>query len=260
MNKLLYNSKLFLKRNSSTILSCAAAAGVIATAVTAVAATPKALRLLREQEEEKGEKLTKTETVKVAGPSYIPSILIGTSTIACIFGANALNKKQQTALVSLYSLLDSSYKTYKTNVKETFGEDADNKIAQTIANKHYDKTILANDNYDGNEPSEKNPDSDTFMDFCTLGFFTSTLDQVVNAEKFLNDILRMRGDVYLNEYKAALGLESTKSDYEMGWNSQLLEENGFDRLILSTEKVKLDNGEDCYVVTVPVDPIMLWEI
>ena len=98
------------------------------------------------------------------------------------------------------------------------------------------------------------------MDFCTLGFFTSTLDQVVNAEKFLNDILRMRGDVYLNEYKAALGLESTKSDYEMGWNSQLLEENGFDRLILSTEKVKLDNGEDCYVVTVPVDPIMLWEI
>ena len=260
MNKLLYNSKLFLKRNSSTILSCAAAAGVIATVVTAVAATPKALRLLKEQEEKKGEKLTKMETVKVAGPSYIPSILIGTSTIACIFGANALNKKQQTALVSLYSLLDSSYKTYKSNVKETFGEDADNKIAQTIANKHYDKTILANDNYDGNEPSEKNPDSDMFMDFCTLGFFTSTLDQVVNAEKFLNDILRMRGDVYLNEYKAALGLESTKSDYEMGWNSQLLEENGFDRLILSTEKVKLDNGEDCYVVTVPVDPIMLWEI
>ena len=259
-DKVLYNTKVFVKRNSSAILCCAAAAGVVATTVVAVKSTPKAMKLIQEREEEKGEKLTKLEVVKVAGPTYVPSILLGVSTIACIFGANVISKKQQATLVSLYSLLDSSYKSYKDNVKETFGEDADNKIAQTIANKHYGKVIDANDNYDGNIPSEEVSGADIFMDFCTFGFFYSTMEDVKNAEKFINDILRMRGDVYLNEYKTALGLESTKIDYEMGWSTQLLNEHGFDEIIFTTEKVKLDNGKDCYILSVPVDPEILYQI
>ena len=259
-DKVLYNTKVFVKRNSSAILCCAAAAGVVATTVVAVKSTPKAMKLIQEREEEKGEKLTKLEVVKVAGPTYVPSILLGVSTIACIFGANVISKKQQATLVSLYSLLDSSYKSYKDNVKETFGEDADNKIAQTIANNHYGKVIDANDNYDGNIPSEEVSGADIFMDFCTFGFFYSTMEDVKNAEKFINDILRMRGDVYLNEYKTALGLESTKIDYEMGWSTQLLNEHGFDEIIFTTEKVKLENGNDCYILSVPVDPEILYQI
>ena len=259
-DKVLYNTKVFVKRNSSAILCCAAAAGVVATTVVAVKSTPKAMKLIQEREEEKGEKLTKLEVIKVAGPTYVPSILLGVSTIACIFGANVISKKQQATLVSLYSLLDSSYKSYKDNVKETFGEDADNKIAQTIANKHYCKVVDANDNYDGNIPSEEVSGADIFMDFCTFGFFYSTMEDVKNAEKFINDILRMRGDVYLNEYKTALGLESTKIDYEMGWSTQLLNEHGFDEIIFTTEKVKLDNGNDCYILSIPVDPEILYQI
>lgn len=83
------------------------------TAVMAVKATPKALRLIEEAEKEKGKKLTKTETVKVAWTPYIPTVLVGASTIACIFGANVLNKRRQAALMSAYALLDSSYKEYK---------------------------------------------------------------------------------------------------------------------------------------------------
>ena len=259
-DKVLYNTKLFVKRNSSTILCFAAASGVVATTVVAVKSTPKAMRLIKEQEEEKGEKLTKLETIKAVGPTYCPSILLGISTIACIFSANAIDKKQQASLASLYSLLDSSYKNYKNNVKETFGEDAENKIAQTIANKHYGKVIDANDNYDGNVPPEGAPNTKMFMDFCTFGFFYSTMEDVKNAEKFVNDILRMRGDVYLNEYKTALGLESSKIDYEIGWSMQLLNEHGFDEIIFTTEKVKLDNGNDCYVLSVPVDPEILYQL
>lgn len=46
MNKLLINSRIFLKRNASTILTCVGAVGVVATAVTAVQATPKAMKLI----------------------------------------------------------------------------------------------------------------------------------------------------------------------------------------------------------------------
>ena len=93
-----------LYRSSPTILTVVASIGVIATTITAVQATPKAIKLLKEAELEKGENLTKLEIVRVAGPTYIPSVLLGVSTIACIFGANALNQKKQASLMSAYAV------------------------------------------------------------------------------------------------------------------------------------------------------------
>ena len=116
MNKLLFKSKVFLKSNSSTILTCIGGVGVVATVVTAVKATPKAMALIEEAKEEKGDDLTKVETVITAAPAYITTAVLGVSTLVCIFGANALNRRQQAALTSAYALLDNSYKEFKAKV------------------------------------------------------------------------------------------------------------------------------------------------
>lgn len=100
------NAKLFIKKNASTILTGLGTIGVVATSVMAVKATPRALDLIEKAEKEKGDELTKWETVKVAGPTYLPAILLGTSTIACIFGAQILNQRQQAALMSAYDFLE----------------------------------------------------------------------------------------------------------------------------------------------------------
>ena len=85
------NAKLFLKKHSATILSCISIAGVVITTVTAIRATPKALELIHEKEDELGvEKLTAGETIKATWKCYIPTALIGMSTISCIIGANIL--------------------------------------------------------------------------------------------------------------------------------------------------------------------------
>ena len=52
---MLDRSKLYLKNNASTILTCVGAVGVVATTVSAVKATPKAMRLLDNAKKEKGE-------------------------------------------------------------------------------------------------------------------------------------------------------------------------------------------------------------
>lgn len=126
----------FIKKNGATILTCLGAAGVIATAVTAVKATPKAMFLLNEARKEKGEPLTKLEVVKVAGPLYIPSILIGVSSIACIVGSNVLNKQKQAALVSAYTMLDQSYKEYKNKVIELYGDETDKAVEEELVKEH----------------------------------------------------------------------------------------------------------------------------
>ena len=168
MNNLVNVSKSFLKRNASTILTCIGAAGVIATSIAAVKATPKAEMLLREAEEAKGDKLTPLEMVQMAGPAYIPSLLIGASTIACIFGANVLNTRQQATLMSAYGLLDTSYKEYSKKVKELYGEEADNKVKEEVTKEHY------------TEIPETIPEGkQLFFDFKTLNYFESTMDEVL---------------------------------------------------------------------------------
>lgn len=126
-------NRQFWHRNASTILTCLGGVGVVATTILAVKATLKALQLMEEAKEEKGEELSKWEIVKVAGPRYIPTVLVGAGTLACIFGANVLNKRQQAALMSAYTLLDSSYKQYQQKVKEIYGEDAHQEIIDAIA-------------------------------------------------------------------------------------------------------------------------------
>lgn len=93
-----------LYRSSPTILTVVASVGVVTTTIMAVRATPKAIKILKEAELEKGEDLSKLEIIRAAGPIYIPSVLLGVSTIACIFGANALNQKKQASLMSAYAM------------------------------------------------------------------------------------------------------------------------------------------------------------
>ena len=155
--------------NSSTILTCVGAIGVIATTVMAVKATPKAVEILQQAEEEKGEKLTKLEVVNVAGPLYIPTVLAGASTIACIFGANVLNKHNQAALMSAYALLDNSYKEYIRKAEELYGDEADAHVKEELAKDNYEEdAIVLNDE-----------DEVLFFDYKTLQYFQGRMDDVV---------------------------------------------------------------------------------
>lgn len=164
----------FLKRHSSTILTVMGAIGVGATAVIAVKGTPKALQILEEAKQEKGEDLTVKEKIVTAGPVYIPAIAVGVSTIACIFGANTLNKRNQAALMSAYALLDQSYKDYKRKVSDIYGKDADKKIIEEVAKEELEPRDSIDDTDDSNVV--------TIFDGTTMRSFESVLDRITTDD------------------------------------------------------------------------------
>lgn len=244
MNKLLRQSKTFLRRNGSTILTCVGGVGVVATAVMAVKATPKAVRLLEEAKKEKGEDLTKLETVKVAGPAYIPSILVGASTIACIFGANVLNQKQQASLMSAYALLDSSYKDYKKKVEELYGEEANGRIVEEIAKDKYEESDITVS--DGKQ---------LFYDDYSGRYFETTMEDVITAEYELNRIVTTQCGAYLNDFYELLGIEPTEYGDYLGWNAGELFDMYWNPWIdFRHEKVVMEDGLECYILTMLVEP------
>lgn len=132
LRRFCYKSKANFKHYAPTILTWLGAVGVVTTAVLAVKATPKALQVLEAAKEEKGEDLSTLEKIDVAGPLYFPAALTCVATLACVFGANALNRKQQSALMSAYAMLDSTYKSYRRKVKELYGEDAANRVEEEL--------------------------------------------------------------------------------------------------------------------------------
>ena len=160
--------KLFFKRNGSIILTCIGAVGVIATGIATAKATPKAMQLLEEVKEEKGEELTKVDVVKTIGPAYIPAIAIGVSTIACIFGANVLNTRNQANIMSAYVLLSNSYREYRKKVTELYGEEVDDRIKNEMAKDQYDdfEDILEEDEC-------------LFYDLASQQYFSSPMRDVI---------------------------------------------------------------------------------
>lgn len=201
MNKV----EIFLKRHSSTILTVVGAGGVVATSVLAVKATPKALTLLEEAKNEKGDKLTTTEVIAVAWKPYIPAIVTGVSTIACIFGANYLSIKNQASLMSAYALLDSSYKEYRNKVNELYGEDADEKVKQEMVTSRIEQGFKATEG------------KQLFFDHQSMQFFESTMEDVLNAEQAFMEILNERGYACINEYYDLLGIPHAEFGWQLCW-------------------------------------------
>ena len=246
MNNLLGRSKLFVKRNGSTILTVAGGFGAVATTVMAVKATPKALQTIELAEEVKGEKLTKTEIIKVAGPAYIPAAIIGVGTLACIFGANVLNKHQQASMASAYALLDGSYKEYRKKVRDLYDDSVDEKIKSEIAKDHYKETVI-----------HVGPDKELFYDYFSERYFESTLYDVLKAEAGLNRIIANDCGAYLNEFYELLGLEEIEAGKELGWSNGILEAMYWTNWVdFSHSKTTMEDGTECTVITMMQEPVI----
>lgn len=235
--------RLYLQRNSPTIVSCIGAVGVVATTIAAVKATPKALSLIENEKayinkqlEEGGwqtrvDKLTTAETIKATWKCYIPTAIIGLSTITCIFGANTLNKRQQAAITSAYMLLDNTYKQYKEKVSKLLGDNADTMVKKSIIEDQYSEITL-------------------FYEYHYGEFFERRKADVLNAEYQLNLKFASQGYACLNDFFELLGLPITQEGEVIGWSSQ----EGYSAIDFEHQLLELDDGMECTIINLPISP------
>lgn len=264
IQKMLHKSGLYIRKYSPVALSCVASVGVVITAVVAVKATPKAVVLIHADSRKKHDgdpyAYTKKEAVAVAWKCYIPAVVLGASTIACIMGANALNRRQQAALTSAYALVQNSYKEYKDKLKELYGEEAHNAIMDSIVKeKCKDVSISATGGWyassldfgEGMEPEITR----TFYDSFSKRYFESTIEKVIQAEYHLNRNFMFAGVIPLNDFYEFLGLEKTKLGDAVGWSSV----NGDIYWIdFNHHRLTLDDGMEIYIIDMVFEPTADW--
>ena len=223
----------WIKKNASAILTCFGTGGVIVTVVLAVKATPKAMDKIQTAQIDKGEeilngdregaviknddgsyempKLTVAETVQVCWKEYVPTVAVGIGSLACIFGANALSRRQQASLASAYTALASSFEAYRDKVEMLCGPGTNAAVKKTLEQERRDL-------------EDDRPPWDEAQAFYLEGypqFFERTMEQVLKAEYELNRYFILKGQATFNEFLTILDLPPVEDGDAIGWDEYI---------------------------------------
>lgn len=240
------NKKIFsyFNKHGATILSIAAAAGVVLTAVETAKATTKAQSLI---DMNKAEPMTKKEIVKDCWKFYVPAAVVGVGTIACILGSNSLNKKTQAELMAAYVAVQQTYSIYRKKVAEQVGEEVEHDICKDV-NEELHKE-------DGDEVR-------LFYEPNAKRYFHATMAQVIEAAYNFNRALTIEGGVSLNDWYNFLGTDEltiTPEGDMKGWCiDQLVEDWDYYWMEFEYDKQTTDDGLECYYYTPFLDPVDNW--
>lgn len=250
----------FAKKRSPEILTGIGIAGMITTTVLAVKATPKALELIEDEKRERNRKalaetgayttdanLKPVEVVEVAWKPYIPAVLLGTASVACLIGANSVHARRQAALYSAYKLSETALSEYKDKVLEVVGEEKEKEVREEIAKDKLEKNPVSKTEVyvTGNGKS-------LFYDPLSDRYFESDIETIRKAVNDLNYSMGFGSEIYvsLSQLYDEIGLNHTGISDQIGWNI----DDGLIEVDLTEAKIT-DDGKPCIVmdwVKIPV--------
>lgn len=258
--KLLSNTARQLGRtvtkHSPTILTALGITGFISTVVMAVRATPKAIEILDYERNFRHDEygtsyetpISISDTVELTWKVYVPSVLMGVTSIVCVIGATSINNRRNVALSSLFAVAESTLKEYQAKVIETIGENKEQKIRSEIAGDELRKNPL-------NETKAiiVSGLGDTLCyDQYTGRYFKGDIETIRRTINEFNSRLLKEMQLPLNDLYFDLGLESVESGRDIGWDI----DKGLVEIDISA---KLASGDvPCVVLTFKNKPTKLW--
>lgn len=235
----------FLKKHAGTILTVISALGLCTTVALTIKASPEAEQAKATAQEKKGEEpLNTVEVVKAVAPVYGKAAAVGAGTLACIFSANALNRKQQACMAGAYVALERLYDTYKDQVDALGGAIFEHSVEKTTEDRIKDAD-------DGMPPW------DEIQTFYICGRFVErTMEQVVIAEYDLNRNFVLGGRVTLGDFLRLLDLEDFPEEYEkVGWDEYLGETiYGYRWIDFNNQHRRTDDGMLVCDICTPFEP------
>ena len=200
-------------KHSPAILTGIGIAGMVAAAVSAVRETPKALKKIDEREWQEGRPLTKKEVVQTTWKCYIPAVVTGTLSAACLIGANSVNAKRNAALATAYTLSEAALKDYKDKTVEIVGEKKEQEIREAVAEEQLKRAKV-----EDREPIITGHGTTRCYDPLTDRYFESDIEFIRKAENNINRQMRDDIRVSLNEFYDEIGLDDCDLGDRMGWD------------------------------------------
>ena len=208
------NAQATISKHSPAILTGIGIAGMVTTTVLAIKATPKAMMLIEERKNELNvDKLQPVEVVKTCWKPYLPTVITGAASLACIVGASSVSSKRNAAVMAAYEMSRTAMSEYKDKVVQTIGEKKEQSIRDEIAK----------DKVAANQPIEQQvilteAGNTLCYDSISGRYFKSDINKLRKIENELSKRLRSEMYISLNEFYYEVGLPRIKIGDELGWN------------------------------------------
>lgn len=152
---------------------------------------------------------------------YAPAVLLGAASIACLTKSHNILEERNLALTAAYAAVDTAFTRYRERVVARYGEEEDRhmmyeselidvvdedtgEVSSAVRATGAPGSAYARF-YD--EESSRNWSHDPDINLLFLR----------NVQNYMNDRLRARGHVFLNEVYSELGLSHTRAGAVVGW-------------------------------------------
>lgn len=242
---------LVLKKYSPEILTAAGVIGTVGSTVLACKATLKVEDILDEAKKKsnlinavhdgeievdaeytdkdysKDLLVNRTQTAVKLIKLYGPAITLGALSITAILGGQHILRKRNVAVMAAYKLCEESFNNYRSRVKEELGEEKDRQFYYGITEETVKEKVKSKDGKTKTvtKKVEKAPDHlysqyARFFDEANINWNKSPEQNMYflkMVQNQMNDKLKARGHVFLNEVYDALGFERSEAGQLVGW-------------------------------------------
>lgn len=225
----------YLSKNSPTILTGCAIAGVFTAVCLAVKATKPALKHVKEAKIEHRDRiiihdgderedfdltdeeidqihLTPLEIVGAVWKDYAPTAIVLAGTTACIIGAHSISAKRTAAMAALYTMSESTLKDFQKKAEEVVGKGKAQQITDAVAQEEMRRTP-----YDPNKPVAFNQGDVLCFDRMTSQYFASSAAKIKVAVAEFNQQMTYGDRVSRNDFYYAIGAKGVQYGEDDGW-------------------------------------------
>lgn len=242
---------LVLKKYSPEILTAAGVIGTVGSTVLACKATLKVEDILDEAKKKsnlinavhdgeievdaeytdkdysKDLLINRTQTAVKLIKLYGPAITLGALSITAILGGQHILRKRNVAIMAAYKLCEESFNNYRSRVKDELGEEKDRQFYYGMTEETVKDKVKSKDGKTKTvtKKVEKAPDHlysqyARFFDEANINWDKSPEQNMYflkMVQNQMNDKLKARGHVFLNEVYDALGFERSEAGQLVGW-------------------------------------------
>lgn len=160
---------------------------------------------------------------------YGPAVTLGVASIACVIGGHGIMKKRNVALVAAYKAVEEGFNAYRKRVVDEHGSEADYAYKNGLRGE---KGTVEEVGEDGNKKKVKKTVYKTDPDPNGISMYARFFDEgcsqwsknpeynllfLRGQQNYYNEMLKVRGHVFLNEVYDALGIERTQAGAIVGW-------------------------------------------
>lgn len=161
---------------------------------------------------------------------YGAPVMLALASIASILAAHGIMRRRNAALVAAYGVLETAFANYRARVREVVGEEREEELYIGV------REIEVEQKGTGKKATVKTLEGGPQSPYALLFDESNIYWQpeagtnktwLIIKQQHLNDMLNVRGYLFLNDVHRALGFPDTKAGQIVGWIADSTKGDGY---------------------------------